>query len=285
MKLIECACQFCGVSASKPWGSEAGFVAVKCLNCDFVYVNPRPADSDISDGNKIGEHRTLDGSLLDVSAGRSPAKTARYRDVVGRLMSDRLHEPVDWLDVGAGYGETVAAVKGLFPQGSLVTGVEPMDRKASVARGNGLDVVTGLLADLEPDRQFDVISAINVLSHLPDIRGFLREISGRLKPNGLVLIETGNGADLASRRQYPDTLFLPDHLVFAGKRHVAGFLADTGFTLVRSAEYPIHPPGIRGLVYWAKQIAKAVSGRHGNFRSPFGSPFRSVLYLAARNPV
>jgi len=42
---------------------------------------------------------------------------------------------------------------------------------------------------------YDVISAIHVLEHIPDVNGFLQLISNRLKPNGRVFIEVPDAVE------------------------------------------------------------------------------------------
>ena len=46
------------------------------------------------------------------------------------------------------------------------------------------------LENLPDDGLFDVVSAFDLIEHVPDPRAFLRDCAGRLKPGGVLLIST-----------------------------------------------------------------------------------------------
>jgi 2-polyprenyl-3-methyl-5-hydroxy-6-metoxy-1,4-benzoquinol methylase len=267
-------CPLCGASETRLWGIENGWKAGKCCSCGLVYLNPRPSRSEISLANETGAHRTAAG-VLDVVHARDARKVERYRRVLERLFADQLARQgqVRWLDVGAGFGEVVEAVQKRLPQGSVVEGIEPMRAKVAEARRRGLPITSRSLSDL-PQR-YHVISLINVFSHLPDPRGFLRDLHDHLLPGGDVLLETGNGGDLPNARSFPGPLCLPDHLQFAGEAHLEKFLSDSGFTVV--AKHRERTDTLRLAVHWAAQKARGLPGK---VRLPYTSPFRTVLYRA-----
>src|SRR5215218_8889457 len=235
------ACPLCRETRSAPWGAENGYQAVKCAGCGLVYVNPRPRLAEITEANKIGEHAT-EGGTLDVVFRRNPRKLRRYGRVLRAMFRDEIAAgaPVSWLDVGAGFGELVEVLQGLLPGGSRVEGIEPMRQKAAHARQRGLPVTAATLS--EARGPYDVVSLINVFSHIPDFDAFLGEILGVLRPGGTVFIETGNGGDLADSGAYPDVLYLPDHLVFAGIGHMRAFLERNGLQVAAVRQRRIDTP-------------------------------------------
>lgn len=269
------ACPLCHANDDRPWGAENGYTAVKCGGCGLVYVNPRPRAEDVSEANRLGQHR-VEGGALHIAYKHSRRKIDRYRRRIRRNLPAMVAGgPVSWLDVGAGYGELVEALTKLLPAGSVVRGIEPMEPKARSAKARGLPVFSGTLDDI--DRTFDVVSLINVLSHLPDVDGFLGEVAPLLKPGGTLVLVTGNGGDLKSAVDYPDRLDLPDHLVFAGKDHVERFLDRAGFTVERVEALRLDTAG------WAlKAIIKKLLGRPVPLVRPYASPFRDMLYVARR---
>ena len=227
------ACLLCGASETTPWGSENGWIAVKCRNCGLVYVNPRPREIEISKANQLGEHRTAAG-VLQVVHNRDAGKPAYHRKVLIRLFADLLarDEPVRWLDVGAGFGEVVEVLQALLPRGSVVEGIEPMRAKATNARKRGLPINSRLLSEL-PDR-YHVISLINVFSHLANPRAFLGEVADHLLPRGELLIETGNGGDLDEVLRVPGPPLPARPLTVRRRRSSGAVLARCG--LRRSGE-------------------------------------------------
>ena len=264
-------CMLCEADDARPWACENGYEAVKCRGCGLVYVNPRPRLDSISEAARTGLHPTEEGEL-NVQARRSAAKVSHYGAVVAEAFKDELSRPLSWLDVGAGYGELAEAVQGLAAPGSRIQGIEPMAAKVAAARARGAPVSQTALSEVH-DR-FDVVSLINVFSHIPDFRDFGAQLRGRLNPGGWLFLETGNGGDLERRADYPDRLYLPDHLVFIGVEQMRRLLDEMGFDLV--ATRALTPSSVARL----KNVAKTVVDGRWQLLAALNSPFRTVFYKA-----
>ncbi len=273
--LEQIACPYCGSDDSTLWGEEAGYTAVQCRSCGFVYVNPRPPLEAIDEAAQTGIHTTERGAANVVSRiGFRRDKVRMFRQRIGALYpDDELRtRPIRWLDVGTGFGELPAALEDLVHPASRVEGIEPCLPKVEVAKRRGLRVSPRRLSAI--DDVYHVISLINVFSHLPDPVAFLGELAQRLEPGGEIVLVTGNGADVP-RDDYPDALCLPDHLVFAGERHIQGLFDRLGFEMVQAHRYRYFLP--EPLPYRAmKNIVKRLQGRpvsplrnKGAFRSLF----------------
>jgi 2-polyprenyl-3-methyl-5-hydroxy-6-metoxy-1,4-benzoquinol methylase len=270
---ISCPC--CGGVSAEHWGSEGGFSAVKCAVCGLVYVNPRPRVEHIEEATQIGVHRT-ETTALNVRAKRHYGRIRHYRTLIRNLLAGDIAKgsPMRWLDIGAGYGEFVQALDGTLPPGSIIEGIEPMRHKAEAARSLGLNVRTATISSV--DGKYDAISLINVFSHIPDFQMFGREIAARLRPGGILFIETGNGGDLPQRSDYPDRLYLPDHLVFAGRENIRFIVERLGFRVDT-----LKASRLDGPLFVAKSFVKGILAREFRLRLPYTSPFRT-LYLVAR---
>jgi 2-polyprenyl-3-methyl-5-hydroxy-6-metoxy-1,4-benzoquinol methylase len=181
---------------------------------------------------------------------------------------------VRWIDVGAGYGEFVEAALAALPVGSEVIGVEPMEHKAAAAQRRGLTVRNCYLEDGK--FQADVISNIDVFSHIPDYGGFLKTIATNLKPGGQVMIETGNLADLDHRGQAPNELGLPDHLVFAGRRQMELYLVAAGFRVVS-----VRNERFDTVSQMVKNAIKLTLGRPSRVGLPYTSLYRQSIFRAS----
>lgn len=273
MKLEHIVCPACDAADSDPWGAENGYQAVSCRQCGLLYVNPRPSGDTISEATRIGMHQTEAGQL-NLVAKRSPHRIAAFSDRIRTMFRGEIAagKPMRWLDVGAGYGETVEAAIAALPPGSEVLGVEPMQPKVKAAQALGLPIVEAPLDSLPGG--YDVISLINVFSHIPDFRDFGAQITRLLVPGGSVWIETGNVANV-SRSDYPDRLYLPDHLVFAGPEQMTRILTDLGLTVVL-----VDPVRVDGPLYTLKGIVKSMLDGRPQLRLPWTSPFRQVHYKA-----
>ena len=101
----------------------------------------------------------------------------------------------------------------------IANGVEPAAHKRQFARDKGFEVWSSIG---EAAGDYDVISSINVFSHLPDPAEFFSEQRRLLAKGGRFVIVTGNIGDL-SFADAPRPLSFPDHLVFAGKQSLIDF--------------------------------------------------------------
>jgi SAM-dependent methyltransferase len=266
-------CPLCGAREHEPWGSENGYECVRCKGCGLLYVNPRPCAEKIDHAVQMGNHPD---EKLDVVGHRLASKVAHNREIIESMFDDLVKggKPVSWLDVGAGFGELVEAARLALPAGSHCEGLEPMVPKAKDAQSRGIPMRSCYLAEI--DRQYDVVSLIDVFSHIPDFRAFLGEVKRVLRPGGELLMKTGNAGDIGPRSNFPGPLTLPDHLVFGGEAHIRRFLDEAGFEIVA-----IRRDRIDGLVYSARNLVKKLIGRPVALSIPYTSKSRT-LYVRAR---
>lgn len=272
--LVEIACPYCSSQNGSFWAEERGYTVVRCENCSFLYVNPAPPPETVSEAVMTGFHHDEAGDL-DVRAHRSEKKVDQYEAIIRSMFPDKWSgdQPIHWLDIGSGYGEIIEAVARLAPKGSTIEGVEPMKPKADAARERGLTVTNDYLR--RDHVKVDIASSIDVFSHIPDYRSFLQDVVAVLKPGGEFLLETGNLADVDERSQFPFELGVPDHLTFAGRKHIEGLLNEAGFDVIK-----IHERRVDDLVGSAKNAIKILIGRPGVLSVPYQSKYRQLVIRA-----
>jgi len=136
-----------------------------------------------------------------------------------------------------------------------------------------LNIKEGYLDTIQEKFQF--VSLINVFSHIPDFSSFLKEIKNKLLPNAEIFLETGNAADV-KRKYVPGDLSLPDHLIFAGEKHIKAFLEREGFIIVEIKRIRIDT-----LWGFIKDVIRKLIGKNVNLVVPYSSAYRS-LFIRAR---
>jgi SAM-dependent methyltransferase len=271
-------CLYCDDSNHFPWAKENGYTAVKCSNCGLIYVNPRPGLSLINEAVQTGVHSDVEHGRTAIGK-RTESKVNHYKKILGNMFDDiwSSSQSVSWLDVGAGYGEVIEAVSMIAPVGSKIVGLEPMKPKAAYAKARGLTVKECYLNEV--NEKYNILSLINVYSHIPDFRAFLKDVKKVLTANGEIFIETGNTADLKNRNEVPGELDLPDHLVFAGEKHLVGYLSEAGFSIIT-----IKRNRVDGLMRVVKNIVKKLMGRKDiTLAIPYTSAYRSIMIRAKLN--
>lgn len=281
VKLEFVNCYICKSQQSSLWGEERGYTMVKCDHCGLVYLNPRPAAYEIDEAARTGLHRVGPGNLNSVGY-YSAKKVATYREKLTPLIGDmqRPQEPWRWLDIGAGFGELVEAVMELSPRGSDIRGIEPCQPKVNKARSKNLPVSARSLSEVQ-DR-YTHVSLINVYSHLPDPAEFLADLHRIMEPNAYLLLVTGNGGDIP-RSEFPGSLYLPDHLSFAGEENIQTVLDHARYEVVTLTRHAESPTLDNLPVALMKNIARRLTGRAPvPFSLRRGSGFRSLWILARR---
>src|SRR5829696_9472271 len=90
------------------------------------------------------------------------------------------------LDAGCGSGRNMVELSGF----GTAVGLEPSPRGAEVARARGVGDVVVASIDTMPldDLRFDLITCLDVLEHIEDDRGALRELRRVARPGAVLLV-------------------------------------------------------------------------------------------------
>ncbi len=248
------ACYNCRSTKHVFYAEENGYALVKCRDCGLLFVEDRPDDSEILQAHMQGRHRGQ--SELDVSGTFNSRRMPHYRRVLRDLYPEGIDGPAAWLDIGCGHGEFMAVVQAYAAGSITIRGTDPNVHKQASARLRGLDV--GYF-DIDTHRgKYDVISMLNVYSHLPDPPRFISSLKRLLNPGGELILETGDTADFTADEHYRP-FYLPDHLSFASERIVIGILERIGFKVLSVRKYPY--AGLDSLSLF-KELVKTLLPHH-----------------------
>lgn len=256
---------------------------LECTNCRLIYKSVIP------DRESMVE-------ILSSEAGAVWAKPYRYGIETRTIRSLLGNRAFDLLDIGPGNGHLLAALDCL-PGRRAALDVKLAPSVAGKLRG---EFIEGLIENdslpwcREP---YDVVTLFDVLEHLYDAAQAFCNLRELVKPNGLVLIETGN-----SRSAYPTRygignwwyVNLLEHHIFWRKETLIRLGSQFGFLPMTfaskrhkgSARYGT-PAFMRGLAKIALyrissktyfKIAKLARGHHLQPMSPIAKDHLFVVF-------
>jgi SAM-dependent methyltransferase len=160
-----------------------------------------------------------------------------YLDYLDGIVEDRGR----LLDLGAGFGSFVNAAR---DRGWDAIGVEPSATGARRAKNQfpNIEIIHGALEDVPADLTFDVITMWDVVEHLDDPMDLLRQAGGRLRPGGLLVVETGNYESAERSQAGLDWWgYLSDHRWCLNPPALSRMLRDCGFSDVSVAPRCMRP--------------------------------------------
>ena len=199
LEMEEVDCPVCEASKGEPLYREGSFQMVRCLSCQFVFLNPRPSTESLL--SFYQDYLPEEESSIESWEKMMKSVFHRAATLLGQHRKDgRL------LDVGTGFGFFLTEMKN---KGWEVAGVEISRKAIDYARDVlGLTVHLGPAEKVGfPDNYFDAVTGFYVVEHLPAPLAFLRECYRILKPGGLLLL------------RYPHTTPIKNVLHFFGIRN------------------------------------------------------------------
>ena len=226
-------CYYCGSGQNTFYAEENGFSLVKCDSCGLLFMENRPEDDDILKAHKQGKHPGV--KELDVTGRFNPKKISQYIEALEDIYKGDIDSKKTWLDIGCGHGEFMVAVEKYSSGKITVIGNEPNISKQESARKKGLNV--GYFDIAAHEGKYDVISILNVYSHLPDPPAFIHKLKKLLNPDGELILQTGDTANLSAEVHYRP-FYLPGHLSFASESIVIGILERLNFEILSVKKYP-----------------------------------------------
>jgi SAM-dependent methyltransferase len=193
-------CRCCGSRQTRPIGRAArgrrfagvmmkperdGGWLFRCQQCDLLMRHPLlPAEEYLAlYAPSAGDHWT-----------QSALRPEQLR--ICEHLAQLLPSGGSVLDVGCSSGDLLDALGPDFQK----FGIEPSADARQRAEALGIQVVCEAVEQLQASAlRFDVITAVDVIEHVPDPLAFLRTLAKNLKPGGQIVVSTGNSQARAWR--------------------------------------------------------------------------------------
>lgn len=224
-------CDCCGASERVELFQSYIYKLGRCKSCNLHYVDPMP---------------NADERMADVNAGRYGEGlhviNATQQLAAEQLMAPRLQRYIDlakswtpagrFLDVGCGAGflMTLAQRAGYVTEGIELTA----DRCMMASQTTGSIIHDRPVEDLDLESEaYDVITLINVFSHLAAPSRTLAELRRLLRPGGIVLVATGEITGEVRKEHLPEWT-LGDELFFLGVGTLERYAEKAGLEVVET---------------------------------------------------
>ena len=217
-------------SDCKPW--SAGGALARCRVCGLVQSLVTPAwqaeAEEIYRGYTI--YHQSGGSEQSVFDGRTGVGVPRSERIIRALTrSASVSSPARGrlLDVGCGNGAFLAAWSRLVPGWSLCGSEVDDKHRTQIEAIAGVERLhTGPLGEIPGE--FDLISMIHVLEHIPAPVRFLARLRRKLRPGGLLLVE------VPDCEQNAFMLLVADHCSHFSPPLLAGVVEAAGFEVIEA---------------------------------------------------
>lgn len=223
------ACQ-CGHQAKFKFKLR-NFNFFDCQQCSLRFVSPRYLATDIYDNDYFqGASHGFGFTNYEEDKIASQEYLKKY---LKWIQVNTLPSSNKLLDVGAANGYFVdLANKSHFDASGLEISNSAVDWAKKLKR----PVIQGTLETLENGIEYDVITALDVLEHVPEPLNFLRIARSKLSKDGIILINVpyvGSFFSKISGKNWHAYL-PPEHWMYFNKKSLRIMLKMAGFELITS---------------------------------------------------
>ena len=243
-------CKICG-SATDAAGtvhgrfSDRDFALRRCRECGFAFVAEPWLDFAAIYDDAYYAGKGADPLIDYVTELQRPQRTLRqyeWRGVHERVRSlTALERGARWLDYGCGTGGLVRYLR--TTAGYDAVGFE-QGWSLPRLREHGIPVLEEVALS-EHEGTFDVVTAIEVLEHVPDPIDELRRMRSFLRPGGLLFLTTGNAQPYAAKLASWRYVVPEIHISFFEPRTLALAMREIGLTPTTPGFGPGWPDIIR----------------------------------------
>ncbi len=240
-----------------------------CNSCGILYLNDRVNVSN-SFFKKYNEDYFRGALKEDMSGYMDYEKQSRPLRMNFKILLSRIKchlsfdNPISLLDIGCAYGFFLDEARKL---GMSVHGLDiSKDAIKWMENHLGISGTVGTSSDA-PEGPFDIVTAIEVIEHVPDPHSFVTDLHKRLKNGGILVIHTGAIDTLTARLLGKWWWYLnpPDHCTIFNRPALRNLISSSGFNLL---EHRLMPYNWVGLDNMLLKLARIIESRRlGRFAS------------------
>ena len=232
---VRVTCPACDSEKSQGVFEKYGFLYEICLDCETMYINPRPTPSILEKYYIRSENYQYWKKHI------FPASEHARRDKIFRPRAEKVIDICQrynvgggmLLEVGAGYGTFCEEIgkTGFFQR---IIAVEPTPDLAELCRQRGLEVIEKPVEKLSlEDVKIDVMVSFEVIEHLFSPVNFVNKCASIINPGGMLIITCPNvkGFDILTLQDVSDSID-PEHLNYFNPVSLSNMISKCNFEIV-----------------------------------------------------
>jgi len=211
--------------------SNEKFTLVECENCEFIFVNPRPSENELSayyESPEYISHTATKKGLINLLYLKIRKFTLKRKfTLVNKYSTGK-----SILDIGCASGELLNEFK---KNGWETLGIEPNENaRKSAAANYGLQVEDESYLNKIENGTFDVVSMWHVLEHVSNLSERMKQLSAIVKDDGIVVIAlpNRNSYDALYYEKFWAAYDVPRHLYHFTPENVELLFSRYGFKLL-----------------------------------------------------
>ncbi|MCK5579876.1 MAG: methyltransferase domain-containing protein [Candidatus Omnitrophica bacterium] len=213
--LKECSCPGCGASKAQEAFKKLGMQFKECLECQTLYVSPRPDEETLSYYyNESPSRKFWQEKLFKATEQKRKEKIFKPRcewilDSTQEFLSGAKH----WVDVHTSqYGYIDEMLETPFFEKKTL--LNPYLNGENIKSDSTVSVLRDKGWGAKLENQVDVVSLFEVLDHTSDVENIFENIGKMLKPSGLCFITAilSSGFDIQVLWGRSESLYPPDRL-------------------------------------------------------------------------
>ena len=239
-------CLLCNSAKFTNYYTKFKIPVVKCVKCGLIFSKKKPKNfNDLYSGDEY-----LNFNLKSYQKNRIYRMNRFGKERVKILQNFKKKGKL--LDIGCGNGWFLEAAKKKY---SRCAGVEFSDSLRNWLESN-LKVKTYKEIGLVKNKTYDIVTAFDLIEHVPDPKAFLKQMKSKLKKGGIILIYTPNVESLGFDflREKNNLLCPPCHLTYFSKNTFHKLSKECGLKILHSEFRGLDVGDIYGLVNSQKKF-------------------------------
>lgn len=209
---------------------SSGYDVVTCTSCGFVYADTSVTQADYD--RFYAEHSKYEDVKTGTGGVENSFDWKRQQETALQIANFLQNPGVSILDVGCANGGMLKALKELGYE--ILCGIDPSSVCVENTRQLGIEAHQGSLFLPFKKKAYDCVILSHTLEHVEDVRGALNWIRERLKPDGIVFLETPDALCYMDFNYAPFQDFNTEHINHFSLACLENLMRLSGFEMLQS---------------------------------------------------